>query len=238
MPETTVPLGVGIYTRAEAARLIGVTQTRLRRWVGGYTYRYRHRSVESRRRRPAVVQPKLPVLGGSVALSFVELMELRVVKALVDSGISLQHVRAAASLAARQFDTPYPFAARRVFTDGQRVFATLARDPSVAEMIELSRDAIDQIIAGRVFEPFLDDADFDAVTTLAERWWPLGRSIPVVLDPRIAFGAPVVAGARIRTNIVAGMASRTTPDETARVYRVSVESVQAAVRFEHQLAAA
>jgi uncharacterized protein (DUF433 family) len=238
MPESTVPLGVGIYTRAEAARLIGVTQTRLRRWVGGYTYWYRHQSVESRRRRPAVVQSKLPVLGGSVALSFVELMELRVVKALVDRGISLQHVRAAATLAARQFDTSYPFAARRVFTDGQRVFATLARDPSVAEMIELSRDAMDQIIAGRVFEPFLDDVDFDAVTTLAERWWPLGRSVPVVLDPRIAFGAPVVAGTRIRTNIVAGMASRTTPDETARVYRVSVESVQAAVRFEQQLAAA
>jgi uncharacterized protein (DUF433 family) len=238
MPETTVPLGVGIYTRAEAARLIGVTQTRLRRWVGGYTYWYKHQSVESLRRRPAVVKPKLPILGGAVALSFVELMELRVVKALIDKGISLQHVRAAAGLAARHFDTSYPFASRRVFTDGRRVFASLARDPSVADMVELSRDAVDQIIAGGVFEPFLEEIDFDATTALAERWWPLGRSVPVVLDPRIAFGAPVVVGTRIRTNVLAGMASRTGPDETARAYRVSVEGVRAAVRFEQQLAAA
>jgi hypothetical protein len=70
-------LGVGIYSRAEAARLLKVTQPRLRRWVLGYTYWLHLGERESLRKKPPVVSIDLPVIDDAVALSFVELMELR-----------------------------------------------------------------------------------------------------------------------------------------------------------------
>jgi hypothetical protein len=34
-------MGVGFYSRAEAARLLKVSPTRLSRWINGYTYKLR-----------------------------------------------------------------------------------------------------------------------------------------------------------------------------------------------------
>jgi hypothetical protein len=108
-------LGVGIYSRAEAARLLKVTQPRLRRWVLGYTYWLHLGERESLRKKLPVVSIDLPVIDDAVALSFVELMELRVVKAFIDNGIPLQRIRIAAELAMQHFDTKHPFASGRVF---------------------------------------------------------------------------------------------------------------------------
>ena len=240
MPLRPVPVGIGIYSRPEAAHLLHVTASRLRRWVSGYTYQIRDSERAAPRRgtvRP-VIRSDLPTLRGVVALSFVELMELRVVKALVDRGLSLQHVRRAAAVAAETFHTAHPFASRRVYTDGARVFATLAAGPTTPDLIALTRRDVLQVIAGGIFEPFLDEIDFDETTAYASRWWPLGRQVPIVLDPRVAFGAPVIAGTRLRTTLIAGLAHETTEPAVADTYIVGVAAVRAAVRFESMLAAA
>jgi uncharacterized protein (DUF433 family) len=229
-------VGTGIYARPEAARLLKVTPSRLRRWVRGYTYWYPSHGERREGSQPPVVQPDLPIIKGTIALSFVELMELRVVRALVSHGLSLQHVRRAAQLASHAFGTAHPFAARRVFTDGRSIFTTLAAD--VPELVELSRKGVKQLIAGGVLEPFLEEIDFDVDSSLAERWWPLGRQEPVVLDPRVAFGAPVIAGTRVRTATIAGMAHRASPDAIADIYQIDGRAVEAALKFEKALLAA
>ena len=59
--------GTGIYMRADAARLIGVASSRLRRWVEGYTYWPEQSSgTGSRRRRPPIVHRDLPVIDKSI----------------------------------------------------------------------------------------------------------------------------------------------------------------------------
>jgi uncharacterized protein (DUF433 family) len=230
-------LGTGIYTRADAARLLHVTPSRLRRWVGGYTYVSTYWEEPERRRRPPVIETDLPVIGDSIALSFYEPIELRVVKGLVDRGLSLQSVRAARALCAREFDTIHPFASRRVYTDGNRIFAALSRDdrPDVIELTDRKRL---QVILGEVVTPFLEEIDFDDDKSLAFRWWPMGRRTPVLLDPRIAFGAPVIEGTALRTFVAARMAAKGLSKETADAFDVSVEGIDAAVQFEEQLAAA
>jgi uncharacterized protein (DUF433 family) len=233
-----VRVGVGIYSRAEAAHLLRVTPSRLRRWVGGYTYRNKQGDTERGGRVPPVVRADLPIIHHSLALSFVELMELRVVKALVDRGLSLQHVRRASALAASTFETSHPFASRRVYTDGRRVLAGLAAGSESRDLVELSHRRVLQVIAGGVLEPFLDEVDFDESTALAERWWPLGRQTPIVLDPRVAFGAPTIAGTRLRTLTVAGVTARASPQAVARSYELSLTAIRAAVQFEATLAAA
>jgi uncharacterized protein (DUF433 family) len=163
-------------------------------------------------------------------------MELRVVKALIDQGLSLQHVRRVATLACQLFQTPYPFASRRIFTDGEEVFAALSRDAD-ASLIELSVKHA-QLIASPIIGQYLTELDFDPQSALARRWWPLGRNVPVVLDPHVAFGAPVVAGTATRTDVVYGLAVATDVERAADAYRLERDGVEAAVEFEAQLAAA
>lgn len=239
MPAPEIRPGIGIYARADAARLLRMSPSRLRRWVGGYTYWLRHEALpRTRRRQPPVIRTDLPVIGNVVALSFLELMELRVVKAVVDAGVTLQHVRQAARLAAEHFDTAHPFASRRVFTDGRAIFSAVSEDADAPDVVKWHRDEIEQVIAGGVFDRFLAEIEFDEATALAGRWWPLGRTRPIVLDPRIAFGAPIVSGTAVRTAIVARLARRTSPEEAAVAYEIERGQVAAAVEFEDLLAAA
>lgn len=236
-PATRIPLNIGIYSRADAARLLGVTQPRLRRWVSGYTYLSHYRRPGERRSRPPVIRTDLPLIDDTWALSFLELMELRVVKKLVDRGLSLQKVRARADLCAKEFGTMHPFASRRVFTDGAEVFAAVSADET-PDVVELRQGRQRQVISDEVFRPFLEEIDFDPSTQHAYRWWPMGRSWPVILNPRVAFGAPVVQGTALRTATAARMALAVPLEQVAEAFELPVRSVEAAVEFERQLAAA
>ena len=141
----------------------------------------------------------------------------------------------AARLARKTFSTTHPFATRKIYTDGKAIFAGLTPEPEDADVIALVKNKEAQVIFGAVFQPFLDDMGFDPKTGMARRWWPMGRDVPVVLDPLIAFGAPVMDGTRIQTYIVAGMATRGSAREASDAYGVSPRHVNAAVEFEQQL---
>jgi uncharacterized protein (DUF433 family) len=185
------------------------------------------------------VKRDLPVIDHAIALSFVELMELRVVKALIDHGMSLQAVRAVANVASAYFGTAHPLASKRVYTDGKKAFAALHGDErETPDLVELSLHRVQQVIAGKVFQPFLAEIDFNSSTSLAERWWPLGRDVPIVLDPHIAFGAPTVAGTGIRSSTLVRMMEEDGVEATASAFQLSGVEVQAAWDFEQYLQAA
>ncbi len=235
-----VPLGTGIYSRPDAARLLGMSPDRLRRWVGGYTYWLRDHAGQdkSRRRQGPVVNAVLRVIGRSMALSFLELMELRVVKALVDRDVSLQHVRRAAGLAADRFQTRHPFASRRVFTDGRHIFSAVSDEQDAPNIVKWTSAEIDQVVAGPVFDQFLSEIEFDQTTSLATRWWPLGREVPIILDPAISFGAPVIVGTGVRTSTLDRLARASSTRDAAIAFEVELAQAHAAVDFERALAAA
>lgn len=228
-----IPLGTGIYYPAEAAGFLGLPAYKLQRWATGYTFWSQGHTKKSRA--APVIRSDLPKIRRSRALSFLELMELRVVAQLRERGLSLQYIRTAARLGQRIFQTTHPFAAHRVYTDGKRIFSSLTPDPDDPDVIELTSDRHAQVILGGVFTPFLDDMSFDPVSGLADRWWPMGRGIPVVLDPLVAFGAPVIEGTRIQTYVVAGMAERGSVRESSEAYEIHRGQVEAAVEFERQL---
>ncbi len=240
MRQPTIPLGIGVYSRADAARLLRMTPPRVSRWVVGYTYWLRSRINHQERRseRPPVVHTDLPQVDNVLALSFLELMELRVIKALVDKGFPLQRVRKAAAIASRDLNTMHPFAARRVFVDERFIFVALEDQEGTPNLLQLDERRHHQINIGEVLRPFLEEIEFDNQTSLAKRWWPLGRQIPVVLNPRVAFGAPTIDGTGTRTDVVAQMAAIASRRTVSEAYQLERRQVQAAVRFEKLLAAA
>ncbi|MEX0690858.1 MAG: DUF433 domain-containing protein [Gemmatimonadales bacterium] len=236
MDHPHIELGVGIYTRTDAARLLGLTPRRLSRWVQGYTYWLRSGTQSRRTSKPPIVRTDLPSIGGAAALSFLELMELRVVRGFVQKGVPLQRVRGAARRVADLFDTVHPFAHRGLFTDRQQIFVDLADAEAQPGLLQVTgRKASPQLLAGGLLEGHVDEMDFDAQTSLAARWFPLGRGVAIVLDPRIAFGAPVLLGTRIRTDVLSAYASGNREQSVARAFDLPVDQVRAAVAFEAHL---
>jgi len=225
-------VGVGLYSFPEAARIIGITPAKLRRWAGQY-----------RRKVPGTEYLSKPVISryfpdGEHVLTFLELVELLFVKLFREEGVSMQVIREAAEEAARRFDTPYPFAVKRFDTDGQRIFATL-REESQEErsIVELGKgqyvfDAVVRLFSRKI--EYQDGGD-------ALRYWPRDREGRVVLDPQRSFGKPIDAETGVPTRalydaVLAGGGQ--SPVVVAEWFGVPLDAVEAAVAFERSLLAA
>ena len=81
--------------------------------------------------------------------------------------------------------------------------------------------------------------DFDEVTDLARRWYPMGPEGLVVLDPLISFGRPAIVGKGITTGNIFDffLAEERKERPVCRWMALSPLEVNAAVRFEEQFAA-
>jgi uncharacterized protein (DUF433 family) len=164
-------------------------------------------------------------------------MELLFVRAFLRKGISLQRVRKASSEASRITGEDHPFARRRLFTLRKDILMELEQGGQSVLLELLSggqlglRDVI--VESGR-------SIDFDPQTGFASRWWPLGKNKPVVINPRIAFGAPSIANRGILTSTVHDLyrGEGRSVERAASWLRIDRDDVKAAVEFEQSLHAA
>ena len=90
----------------------------------------------------------------------------------------------------------------------------------------------------KILQPFCDRLDFDAATSLAQRFFPLGREHPIVVDPRHAFGRPVIDGTNVTTEaVMALLRGGETIEDVADSLAISDVAVRAARIFEMKRAA-
>ncbi len=223
-------IGVGIYTVPDAHRLSGVASARIRRWLVGYRYANNGQFKQS----PPKWQRQLPLLHGEAALGFLDLMEVRVVSALRERGISWQRIRQAQSQARTLFGTDHPFADDRFRTDGRDLFYYMDREAANDRyLVNLAKS---QFAFEQVIKPYFINLDF--VRHQAARWWPLGQNRGVVVDPRRSFGQPIVNDRGIPTAVLAeAFRAEGSADLVARWYGVDIRAVRDATEFEDRLAA-
>jgi uncharacterized protein (DUF433 family) len=223
--QATKLLGVGIYSVPEAARLTGVRGARIRRWLEGYRYGYRG----EKRARPPVWKRDIPD-GGMVALSFLDLMEARIVNEFLNRGVSLGTIRAVCQKAEEELGMRHPFVTRQFKSSGRQVFRTVGED-MVYEFLRNQRHFEE------VINPFLEGVDFSG-EGYPERWWPLGDSRTVVLDPKRSFGKPIVADYGVLTTTLAdAVKAEGSEERVALWYEVPLAAVRDAVEFEGRPAA-
>jgi uncharacterized protein (DUF433 family) len=219
---------VAAYPAAEAGRLVGLSPTRVRRWLRGYDYRY-----------AAGIQHQQPVIRqrgtyGTTYASFLDLIDLLFVKRFLDYGISLQKVRKALNEATELLGTDH-FARRSFFTDGSNIYLEVRE----------RGDAILQLLSGGqwVIAPIIQELavqiDFDSPSGLARRWYPLGPDGFVVLDPLVSFGRPTIANRGIATANIYDffLAERRRVEPVCSWLQLEQQEVRAAVAFEERLAA-
>jgi uncharacterized protein (DUF433 family) len=221
-------LDAPLYAPSEAGRFAGLTVGQVRRWLFGYTYRY----GEAKRSQAPIIRKDR----SDRYASFLDLIELRVAKHFLDQGFSAQKVRRAFSEAAGIVDITHPFATKRFFTSGHRIYLEVQdreqEAPNLLELLSGGQWAIEPIMRG-----YLKQIEFDSDSDLALAWWPLGKQGRVVLRPTIAFGAPTVEGRAMKTAVVYDLflAEGRRPDVVAKWMRLSVPEVISAIRFEEQI---
>lgn len=173
------------YRTGEAARLAEVHPTTVRNWFYG-AWRAKGRGC------PVFAQPTAP----GANLSWLQLVETAFVAAFRQQGVSLQALRRSYEYLIKVFNTEYPFAQHRLQTDGAHVLKELEQAGELAPDLIVTDQSGQtlwrDLILRRLYE-------FDYEDGLALTWHPRGRDVPIVVDPRIAYGAPIARTSGVPT---------------------------------------
>lgn len=236
MKRDAIPLiGSGLYPLSQAARLIGEDVRKVRRWLKGYSWKYKDGRSGSGPLWPTQFEDADLALDEKV-IGFRDLLELRMVAAFVRHGVDLRVIRATIE-AAEKLCGEYPLSKRRFLTDGKRIFLQAVEAATGEHKLMDVRGR--QFVFTEVIKPSLfAGIEYDRQGD-ARRWYPVDRRRTIVLDPEIQFGAPIIAEAGIPTDTVhaAYLAEGEDRDRVARLYRIKPAMVSAAVDFEQRLAA-
>src|SRR5436190_22184168 len=144
---TTNLLQTGIYIVPEAARLTGVSPWRIRRWLKGYEFRVKH----GRHRSPAVWNSQIDPINHTIALGFLDLLEVRCVDAFISAGVSWRTLRHVHERARKLVSHAHPFCTNRFATDGQTIFMEARGQDDETTLWDL-RDL--QRVFDRIIRPF------------------------------------------------------------------------------------
>lgn len=221
------------YKAAEASYLLKLNGSTVRAWCFGTTYR--GRAGNSKAFVP-VISPADSVLR---LLSFSNLCELHVLGGITRSyHIPLQRVRPALEYVRKKMGESRPLLAANFRTNGLDLFLEQA-----GQLVSVSRGG--QTAMRGEFERALDRIE-RASSGNPVRLFPFSRppalAVPqptaILIDPRIAFGRPIVGTAGVRTEVIHDrFGAGDSPVEMAEDYGVSQEEILEALRYEQHLAA-
>ncbi len=195
--------------------------------------RYAHVSVQtilSWQKAQGEYVPALAERERGDALSYLQLVELRFVAAMREAGVTLKTIRRAREYLASRWKTDHPFATAPLKTDGQYII----QDLEEAEGSELADRLMIADKGGQLsWKPIIGDKflEFDYEGEWAMRWRLAGQDSPIIIDPRIAFGAPIVKGIPTWA-LVSRHDAGESSDEIADDFRLDRADVKAALTFE------
>lgn len=230
MTKQILLVGKGMYSFPRASALTGIPTQSLRRWVLG-----RPSDTPSLSSRP-VVDLELPDIEDEHALSFLNLIELKLIGEFRELGLPLQYIRRVVDVLRDSYDYDHPLACKRLLTDGHSIFAEIDESGEFA-CIEIAGRRSNHVVMEEVVQPFFKDVEFYATSQLARRWFPMGVDGGVVVDPELSFGEPVLTESGLQTATLADLvAAGDSPAKVAFWYEVPQQEVETAVRFERILA--
>ncbi|MEX2554099.1 MAG: DUF433 domain-containing protein [Actinomycetota bacterium] len=216
---------VAAYTLADAARYVRLPRATLRSWVLGRQY---HTAGGVGHFRPLI----RPASGQPPLLSFRNLIEAHVLRSLrTDHGVSVKALRSSIAYAERELGIDRLLLRPELRTGAASVFLD-----RYGELIELS--ASGQLAMRLLFEEHLKRVEWDS-TKFPVRLYPFlvagapSEERPIAIDPRIAFGRPVVLRKGITTSAIAErIDAGETVGEVAADYELDQPEIEQAVLYE------
>ena len=205
-----------MYSFREVSHLSGVSVGTVRNWLLGYS----------------TPQGEVkPLLKGHPAeektCSFLHLIEIVVAaKFRKAEHESYRTVRRAYDNARKLFKLDYPFASMDLKAIGGHIV-------HIMHVPGLSLQAVDQpeqfTLPDLVQETI---AQLEYEEDLASRWYPVGKDVPIVVDPRISAGLPVIKGRGITVEAInKRFQARQKIEFIERDFELEPDVVEEAIRF-------
>jgi uncharacterized protein (DUF433 family) len=126
-------------------------------------------------------------------LSYMQLIELAVVAAFRKAGIPLKGIRATREYVSNEFQSEFPFAEYRFKSDGKRLLMDYQQVAGAKGRGKLLRPDQGGQLAWEEILGRLQEFEYER-RGIVVRWHLAGPNSLIVIDPRIAFGAPAVRG--------------------------------------------
>lgn len=213
------------YLLTESARYLKLPTATLRSWIAGRPYPKADGMAQFRPLiRPSQKKPPM--------LSFWNLIEAHVLRSLrTDHGVSIKAVREALKYAERSLKIDRLLLSKALRTDARKVFLD-----RYGELIDLS--ASGQLAMRHLLEEHLKRIEWDE-WQFPVRLYPFLSSEessaekPIAIDPKIAFGRPIVLRAGIFTATIAErIDAQESVEDLASDYGLSASEIEQAVLFE------
>lgn len=174
-----------VYTISQTAKLAGVHPITVRRWLYGS-------HSDSTKMKP-VFDEKHKATGDIAEVSFLKLAEIVVVSRFRHRQVKLDTLRQAHVYACNVLNLEYPFAWLHLKTDGVHVFSDFEKSHPDASLLTLDKKG-QLTLPGNVIKAL---ELFDYEEEFAARWYPIGRNVPIVIDPRYGAGRPTIPDRRL-----------------------------------------
>jgi len=186
----------GAYTLAQVAQLAQTTPATVRRWIKGY-------EAQGRKMKP-VFADKDSGDASPPILSYLDLVEIVVAVRFTQHGGKLEKVRAARQRAMDMWpELQYPFASLRLkMAGGDMLHSFDVEYGGTALSMTLGTPEVPQYTLPHIVEEALDLLDFDTNDQMSVRWFPAGRSVPIVVDPRFAGGRPTIVRRGVTVDVI------------------------------------
>jgi uncharacterized protein (DUF433 family)/uncharacterized protein (DUF1778 family) len=218
-------IGIGVYTPAEAGRLLHVPAKKITRWLKGH--RIRDRQYDR------LWRPQVELEDGTILLGFRDLMEMRTADAFMNAGVSAFMIRRAIEEARKYVDDERPLSTTKFRTDGRSIFLEIADENDDTKLLDLFRR---QYAFKRILDESLKGVEFDGIAP--SRWWPLSKQKRILIDPERSFGQPIDAESGVPTATLAAAAQADGVETAAKLWRVPAQAIRSAIEYEDLLRAA
>jgi len=207
----------GAFTTSQVGRLVGRDASEIARWTKGSN---------------PLILSDYESLEGRIVLSFDALIEARLVSHMLRQGVSIRTLREVSRRLKSTSGAAHPFALdRKIVSEGFRLF-----EQEGDRLVNLANDCYAE--PGLMRPALQGKVVFDRGR--ASHYIPYPAELPHVrIDPRVAFGRPVVVADKraVPTGKLAGVARTEGLEAAADWYGVPEGDVEQAVAFEARLAA-
>ncbi len=221
-----------VYGVNEAARLLGLPDKTLRRWLDGD---WKHGEFTGPLIRPAAT--------GSTEVTWGEFVEAGFLKEYRVRSLPIARLRPLLEALRDEIGTRYPLAEGRPLSrDGWRLLWRLQEEQGLESNLYLVVRGLQegyQLALSPVVEQFVTHVEFDPSNIRPfDRWYPIGHAkSEIVLDPRRSFGLPSIKG--VRTEALAELVAAGEPERSVirafKPFGITTANVREAVVFEHFL---
>ncbi len=215
--------GLGVYSVAEAARYARMPMATLNRWFFGT------KSVEPMSR-SGITDDR------SKRINFTDFVEALAIRSLrVDHGVPLQKIKEAIHNAREKHGIEHPFARKdhRTVLIGKDLHILLKEDGE--NQVGLTGRDLGQKSMKPCIEANMKDLDYDADGLAVLYRAFTYRDQEIVLNPKVRFGAPTVAGSGYSAeSLWRASFTEGSLEKAAELYEVPVTAVEAAYRYWNQ----